>query len=286
MMNFKQIKARYDDCLKQKYALGAFNFSTSDAAKAILLGARNVQAPFLLTTSPGEMNHLSPEIARGIADGLDKMRKGVILHLDHGKTYEDIVTAVKAGYDSLHCDGSALPHDENIKLTKKAANLAHKRNLWIEGEIGHIGGSSTLHKDETTEKIEMVMTDPDEAKDFVEKTGVNSLAVNIGNVHGIWKGGKHIDLQRLADIHAKVKVPLVLHGGSDITAEQIAKAITLGIAKINVNTELRIAYTSAVRTALKDENEFVPTKYLPAAQQAVQAVVEEKLKMFGAAGKF
>lgn len=285
-MNYNLIKKRYAACLKGRYAMGAFNFPTSDIARAIFLAAQKLRAPILLETSAGEMAHLTPEVARGIADGLNKIQPDVfILHLDHGHKLEDIQAAIKAGYDSVHCDASHLPFKKNLELTKKAAALAHKHGLWCEGELGHVGGSSTLHKDQGYDSLEIIKTDPDQAKEFVQRTGIDSLAANIGNVHGIWKGLPHIDFHLLEEIHKKVKVPLVLHGGSGIARFQIQKALDHGICKVNVNSEMRIAFSESIRQSLQDRTQFVPTKYLPLAIESVQKVVEKKILLFKSAGK-
>lgn len=286
MQNKNPIKRMYINALNGKYSIGAFNFSTSDIASAIFMAAQKLRAPIILATSSGEMKHLTPEVAKGIAGGLQKRENLLALHLDHGKRLEDIKKAIAAGYDSVHCDGSALEFKENIGLTKKAADYASRKGIWIEGEIGHIEGSSTLHKS-SYEKIrkEMVMTDPEQARDFAEKTGIDSLAVNIGNAHGIWKGSPDIEFNRLEAIYKKVKIPLVLHGGSGIPELQIRKALKYGIAKINVNTELRIAFSDSLRKSLLGKKQFIPTKYMPYAINAVQKVVERKIRLFGTANK-
>lgn len=156
--------------------------------------------------------------------------------------------------------------------------------MWIEGELGHVGGSSTLHKDIGYDKLSIIKTDPEQARDFVEKTGIDSLACNIGNVHGIWKGLPRIDFKLLYDIERACNVPLVLHGGSGIGPSQIKKAITLGICKMNVNSEMRVAFSEGLRRGLGDKKMYVPTKYLPAAMNAVQRIVEKKIVLLNSKG--
>lgn len=285
-MKYPQIKSRYTSAVRNKYALGAFNFCDSNIAMAIFSAARKLHAPIIMETSSGEMHYLNQFVARGIADGLNRIEKNIfILHLDHGKTLENVKQAIKAGYDSVHFDGSALPYEENLKLTKQAAQLAHKHGLWIEGELGHVGGSSTLHKQVSYSKVKLIKTDPDQAKEFVQHTGIDSLASNIGNVHGIWKGLPNIDFKLLAKLHKTIKIPLVLHGGSGIADFQIRKAISLGIAKINVNSEMRIAFSKSLRKSLKDPEMFVPTSYLPDAISAVENVVQSKIRLFRSMNK-
>ncbi|MBU0758733.1 MAG: class II fructose-bisphosphate aldolase [Nanoarchaeota archaeon] len=285
-MNYLEIRKRYNQASTEGYAIGAFNFSTVELANAIFLAAVKLKSPVLMCTSSGEMEHVGPEVARGIVNGLNRVHPDVaILHLDHGKKFEHIVAAIDAGYDSVHCDGSALPYKENVRLTKKCVQYAHKHGKWIEGELGHVGGSSTLHKDQSYSDVEMIMTEPDEARRFVQETGVNSLAINIGNVHGVWNGIPHIDFKRLKEIQKATRIPLVLHGGSGIPMGQIKKALSFGIDKININTEIRVAYSESIRNSLKDKNMFIPTSYMPLAVKAVQKVVETKIKMFGSTNK-
>jgi len=285
-MRYTTIKKRYSAALKGKYAMGAFNFCDSDIAMAIFNAARKLKAPIIMETSSGEMHHLHPQVARGIADGLNRIENNIfILHLDHGKTLENVKEAIKAGYDSVHFDGSALPYRQNLDLTRKAALLAHKHGLWIEGELGHVGGSSTLHKDTSYSSLEIIKTDPQQARDFVQKTGIDSLASNIGNVHGIWKGLPDIDFRLLAEIRKHIHIPLVLHGGSGIAPFQIRKAISLGISKINVNSEMRVAFSTALKKSLAKKDTFVPTEYLPEAISAVQKVVDGKIRLFKSANR-
>lgn len=281
-MNYLKVRKWYADAEKNSYAIGAFNFCNSDIANAIFNAAKKLNSPVIIATSSGEMMHIGAHVARGVIDGLNKMHgEHAILHLDHGKRYDDIAAAINAGYDSVHCDGSSLSFADNLKLTRKCAALAHRNGKWIEGELGHVGGSSTLHKNISYSELEMVMTDPKQAERFVRKTGINSLAINIGNVHGVWKGRPALDFNRLEAIKRAANIPLVLHGGSGIPASLIKKALARGIDKINVNTEIRVAYSSSLRKSLSDQEMFIPTTYLPFAVASVQKIVEKKILFFG-----
>lgn len=268
---------------KNKYAVGAFNFSTIEILNAIFEASVNTKSDIILSTSEGELKHFGIENAVSIVKSLgNKTKNQITLHLDHGKTLAIIKKCIKAGYPSVHIDASSKKFNENIKLTKKVVNLQKKKNVWVEAELGSISGSSTLHEESYSEIVKKeFMTNPELAKEFVEKTNVNALAVSIGNVHGIWKGSPKLDFNRLKQIHKKVKIPLVLHGGSGIPDKDIRKSINFGIAKINVNTELRIAYANALRNfVFKKKKENVPYKILYSTIPAVQAVVEKKIKLF------
>lgn len=266
---------------KRRYAVGAFNFSTIEILKGIFQASLNQKADVMISTSEGELKHFGPENAVAVVKSLGKRTKNnLTLHLDHGKSFDIVKKCVKAGYPSIHIDASSKEFNANIKLTKKVVKYC--KGLWVEGELGSISGSSTLHKQTYSEIVkEEFMTSPNQAKEFVEKTGINSLAVSIGNVHGVWKGSPKLDFKRLEQIHKKVKIPLVLHGGSGIPDKDIRKAVKHGIAKINVNTEMRIAFSKALRETInKDKQQKVPYKLLYSTIPAVQQVVEKKIKLF------
>ncbi|MFH1181312.1 MAG: class II fructose-bisphosphate aldolase, partial [bacterium] len=190
--------------------------------------------------------------------------------LDHGKSLEYIRGAIEAGYDAVHFDGSQLPLEENIRITKEVVKLARKKGILTEGEVGVIGGE---------------LTRPEEAAKFVKETKVDNLAVNLGTLHGMpekWEDFETIDLERLKEIkEAAGNIGLVLHGGSGVSAEEIKKAIKQGIVKINISSELRSAFTKTLKEVLaKNPGEMIPYKYMPAVIDGVQKIVEEKIKLF------
>lgn len=282
------IRRYYRMADRDGFALGAFNFADSITAHGIAEAASALRAPIIMSTSEGESEVITPEMARAVVDALKRIHKlPIILHLDHGKSMASIKRCIAAGYDSVHLDGSSLRYAENVRLTRQAVRYAHARGVWIEGELGHIGGGSTLHAEIDYEEAlrGSIYTDPEQAAEFVEKTGVDSLAVNIGNVHGVWKGKPHIDFPRLKRINKLAKCYLVLHGGSGIPDAQIRRAVRYGIDKININSEMRIAYTEELRKALGDPEQYVPRNYLPLAQDAVTRVVANKLSLFNAKGR-
>jgi len=267
------------------YAIGAFNVSTLEAIKGILDAAVELNSPVIIETSEKEMNYMGPElVADVVRDLATDLAIPVAIHLDHGQGMEGARAAIAAGYTSIHIDASALDYDENLKLTAEVTKFAHEHELTVEGELGHVGGASEVH-DETAKMEQSTYTDPAQAAIFVRETGIDVLASSIGNIHGIYENEPALDFERLQKI-GEIGIPLSLHGGSGIPEAQIKKAISLGITKINVNTELRQAYTDTLHKALDAHpEEIVPYKYLPAEIEAVKQVVMKKIKMFGSAGK-
>jgi len=287
------------DILKQaqsgKYAIGSFNFSTAEILKAVVLAAEKMKSPVIVSTSEGEAKFVEMCEAAALVEAWRKEKNlPIILNLDHGKSLESVRAALAAGYDAVHFDGSELSFDENIKKTKEAAEYVRGiektlgKKIVIEGEIGYLRGSSSLHK-EKLEITEADLTTADQATRFLAETGVDSLAVVIGNAHGVFAAGEEkLNLKRLAEIKQAVdeKVFLVLHGGSGIPAEDVKKAIELGIVKVNVNTELRLAYKKALDKQLEENpEESTPYKILAPSLAAVEAVVAEKIKIFGSENK-
>lgn len=279
---------------ENKYAIGAFNVSNLEQTKAIIQAIQELKSPVILATSQGESKFIGMKQIRALVD-VYKKETGLptFLHLDHGKSWEIIQAAVEAEYDSIQFDGSELSFEENIEMTKKVVDLAKKNGLEnVEGEIGYLRGSSSLQ--ESMEIKEEDLTKPEQAKEFVEKTGVTSLAIAIGNIHGIIKkgslaGNPHLFIDRLKEINNAVGegIFLVLHGGSGTPEEDIQKAVESGIVKINVNTELRLAYAKALRKFLEENpKQTTPYKIMPSAVEAVQKVVEEKIKLFKSDNKY
>lgn len=280
---------------ENKYALGSFNFSTTEVLKAIVAAAKGLNSPIIVSTSEGEADFLGMAEAAALVDAWRHgMKLPIILNLDHGKSLEKIKKAVAAGYDAVHFDGSGLTYEENVRQTKAVVSWVREvektfdKDIIVEGELGYLRGSSELHEDNLDIKPED-LTNPEQAVEFIEKTGINSLAVAIGNAHGIFSGGQEkLDLERLAQIRKVIgdKAFLVLHGGSGIVGDDITRAIDLGIVKINVNTELRLAYKSGLEKELEEKpQEAAPYKLLGRSFEEAKKVVEEKIKLFGSENK-
>lgn len=275
---------------KEKWAIGQFNISNLEILRAIVRAAQGLNSPIIIGTSEGESKFIGLKQAVVLVESFrEETRLPVFLNLDHGKSFDYIKEAIRAGYDAVHFDGSRLSLKENIEITKTIAELAHKKGILVEGEVGVIVGASEVL--ETSPEIkEEDLTNPKDALKFIKETKVDSLAVNIGTFHGIEASGRnpHINLQRLREIKEKIgeKSFLVLHGGSGTLREDIKAAIKLGIVKININTELRLAFTDTLKKVLEETpKETTPYKYLPGAILAVQRVVEEKIKLFSSNNK-
>lgn len=268
---------------KENWAVGQFNFSTLTQLEGIVKAGKNFEVPLILGTSEGEVGFLGFETAVQLRD-VFKKKTGLplFLNLDHGKSKKIVESACESGYDMVHFDGSELPFEENIKRTKEVVEYAKNLGVLVEGEVGILGTSSSEIND--FEIKEEHLTDPEEAEIFVKETGVDCLAVSIGNFHGIKEKGENpkIEMERLKDIKRKIgDVFLVLHGGSGISGNDIEESIKSGIVKINVNTELRKAFTENLRKILNNDPETItPYKYFPFVMEKVREVVENKIKLF------
>jgi fructose-bisphosphate aldolase class II len=273
---------------QQGWALGHFNFSNLEIAQAIANAAQKLKSPVMLGTSEGEAQFIGYYQARAIVDALKKTAKvPLFLNADHHRSFETARKALEAGYSSVQLDGSDLPFEENLSLTKQVADFARslKREVSVEGELGYLPGSSKI----LTEKITLDpkdLTRPEQAALFVRKTQIDRLAIAVGNIHGIITDSRPIiDFERIRAIRKAVpqNVALVLHGGSGIQDADFQKAIQAGINNIHINTEIRVAFAQALRNALQaDPSQTTPYHYLKAPREAAQKVVEQKIRLFAA----
>ena len=261
------------------YAIGAFNAENLEMAQAIIGAAEAEKAPVIIQTTPGTLKYAAPKCFAGIVKRLARDAKvPVALHLDHGNSYDLAWECAWEGYTSLMIDGSKLAFEENVALTRRVVEMAG--SLPVEAELGTVGGK------EDGMEAKPQYTDPDQAADFAERTGISSFAVAIGTAHGIYKGEPVLDLDRLSAVREKVEVPLVLHGTSGVPEDQVRECIRRGICKVNYATDLRIAFTAAVRKTLAEQPEaFDPKKYLAEGRRAVQERVQELIRLLGSDGK-
>lgn len=269
-----------------RYAVGQFNVSTDEQITAIIEAAKNLNSPVIIGTSEGERDFIGVEQIVALVDSWQK-ESGlpIILNADHCKTFESTKQVIDAGYSSVHFDGSELPFDRNVEISRRIVEYAKSvnPNIIVEGELGYLPGGSDIHGEV---KINVKdLTVPEEARDFVQKTKVDSLAIAIGNIHGMKADAAdpHLYLDRLEDIKRAVpNVFLVLHGGSGTPENDIREAIKLGVIKININTEIRLAYKEALKKFLEENLDELKTyKILSPAMEAVKKVVENKIKLFG-----
>lgn len=275
---------------KEHWATGHFNASELDQMRAIVEACKEIGAPVIVGTSEGEEKHFGLAEAVALRDVFRKEYNiPIFLNADHHKSVESAKAAIDAGYDSVHIDLSAKSFEENVAGTKVVVEYAHTKNpdLSVEGELGYLRGDSKIQN----EKIELKSgdyTDSVGAKEFVEKTGADRLAIAVGNIHGISLDEPALDIERIKAIRkaAPEEVALVLHAGSGIPDDQIRAAIQAGIGNIHINTELRVAFVNALKQSLKDEvDEIAMYKLDQGAIVVMKKLVKEKLKLFGSANK-
>lgn len=270
---------------KEKYAIAAVNCCDLESIRPILKGAEQKRSPVIVQAAPVEVNYAS---ARGIVDMVKFLGRDidipVAIHLDHGDSYEVVAQCVQGGFTSVMFDGSSLTFEENIVETRRVAQLAHAAGLSCEGELGTIG--------QTTEMGEKVanayMTSPDDAQRFVAETGIDCLAVAIGNAHGLYPFEPKLDFERLAAIIAKLpeNFPLVMHGGTGIPADQIKRSIEMGIRKVNYSTATRKAFLEAIRDFMaKEPDNLMMIDVFTPGSAAFQKVVCEAIDMVGSANR-
>ncbi len=265
------------------YAVGAFNINNMEIAQSIVTTASEMNAPVILAASQGAISYAGIEYLEAIVKvAASKTDTPVTLHLDHGTDFNVILQCIRHGFTSVMIDGSHLPFEENIAITKRVVEVAHPCGVSVEAELGRLVG---VEDNISVNERDAVFTRPDEAVQFVEETDVDSLAVAIGSAHGIYKGEPKLDFDRLEKIDNKVDIPLVLHGASGIPEESIIKAVKLGINKINIDTELRLAFRDAVRKVVTESDAYDPRKICGPARDAMKKIVKYKIGIFGSEGK-
>lgn len=266
------------DAQKGGYAVGAFNVENMEMLKAVVAAAEELRAPVMLQTTPSTVRYGTLETFKAMASAeAKKATVPVCLHLDHGSSYELVLKAIRAGYTSVMFDGSHKTFEENIRLTKQAADAAKACGIPVEGELGKVGG-----KEDDLEVEEDTNTDPMQAKEFVEKTGVTSLAVAIGTAHGFYANKPVLDKERITEVKKLVSIPLVLHGASGLSDEDVKECVQRGMCKVNFATELRVVYTGAGKKLLAEDPElFDPKKLGIAGMEAVKEFVKGRMLVCG-----
>lgn len=292
---------------KEGYAIGAFNINNMEILQAIISAAEAEKSPVIIAVSEGAIQYAGLRyIVSMVRTASEEASIPLSLHLDHGKDLEIIRKVMEEGFTSVMIDGSHLDFEENILITKKVVEMAKGRGISVEGELGRLRG---IEEKVAVSEREAFLTDPEEAEEFVEKTGVDALAVAIGTSHGAYKfkGEPKLDFDRLEAIAKRVKIPLVLHGASGVPQqvlekaerygaklpgakgipdEAIQKAIALGICKINIDTDLRLSFIGAIREILMTKpEEFDPRKVLGPGREAIRQTVQSKMRLFGSSGK-
>ena len=270
------------DAQRGGYAVGAFNVENMEMVKAVIAAAEELQAPVMLQTTPSTIKYGTVETyAAIVAADAKKASVPVCLHLDHGSSYELAVQCMENGYTSVMIDGSKENLEGNIAVSAKVVEAAKLKGIPVEAELGKVGG-----KEDDLEAEADTNTDPQEAKEFVERTGVTSLAVAIGTAHGFYVGTPVLDKERLSEIREVVDIPLVLHGASGLSDEDVMDCVKRGICKVNFATELRAAYSKAVKELLAEKPDTIdPKAYGKTAIAAVKELVMARMKVCGCDGK-
>jgi fructose-bisphosphate aldolase, class II len=274
---------------QEGWAVGAFNANTMEQVQAIALAAQAENAPAIIQVSHRALTYIgSGNEIQGLkyiaAIGkiaAESVTVPVALHLDHG-TESEVLQALALGFTSVMFDGDGLPFEENIAVTKRLCETAHSLGVCMEAEVGEVPKPDGKAFNEA----DIALTDPDEAVQFARATGVDLLAIALGSVHGLKTKQISLDLERLAAIHNRIATPLVLHGSSGVSDKDIKQGVALGLAKVNVATQLSQAFTGAIREVLNQDGEVVdPRKYLAPARNAQMEIVRERIRFLGAAGK-
>jgi len=267
----------------QGKAIAAFNMHNLETLQAIVTGAAALRSPVIIQTSPGTLKHAGIEYVAALCKTAAELYDiPIALHMDHCEKYDQLVKCVQVGYSSLMIDASKLPFEENIALTKKVVELGHSIGIVVEAELGKVGG---VEDDLKVSDQDAALTVPEEAVEFVERTGIDSLAVAIGTAHGVYKGEPKLDFDRLEKIRSLLDLPLVLHGGSCVPDDSIRRCISLGITKVNIATELKLPLADAIKeTFAANPDESDPRVYLGNAKIKVEEMVRRKILLCGCQG--
>lgn len=281
---FVSTKEILQEADSHRYAVGAFNINNMEIIQAISDAAQELHSPVILQASQGAIKYAGIDYIASLGKLVaDKYSIPIALHLDHGTDFNEIIKCIRKGFTSVMIDASKYSLDENIRRTKEIVRIAHSVGVSVEAELGKIGGTE---EQIVVSDAEATYTDPEEAKIFVEETGIDSLAIAVGTAHGIYKGVPKIDFDRIKEIDQRVQVPLVLHGSSGVDYESLKKAVEMGICKINIDTDIRATFAKAVQEFVKDNpKEIDPRKILGPARDAMKEIVKEKIQVFGSNGK-
>lgn len=270
------------DAQKRGYAVGAFNVENMEMVQAVMAAAEEMNSPVIMQTTPSTLKYADVDFFyANVAAAAKKTHVPVVMHLDHGSSFELAMQAYRAGYTSIMIDGSHSVFEENIAITKAVVDACHPGGVPVEAELGKVGG-----KEDDLDGGAGGYTVPSEAAEFVEATGVDSLAVAIGTAHGVYKGIPKLDVDRLSEIRQVVSIPLVLHGTSGVPDDAVRECIRRGICKVNYATDLRIAFTNGVKAFLGENPEaFDPKKYNAVGREKVKEYVMSKMIVCGSKDK-
>jgi fructose-bisphosphate aldolase class II len=283
-MNLVPMADILQDAHKKNYAVGGFNINNMEFLQGIMMGAEELDSPVILQASEGAIRYIGIDYVMQMVEAATKdIDIPVALHLDHGSDFESIMKCIRAGFSSVMIDASKMSFEENIALTKKVVEAAHSVGVSVEAELGTIGGTEDDH---TVEEKDAMYTDPDQAKEFVDATGVDALAIAIGTAHGVYEGEPELDFERLDTIKKLIDMPVVLHGASGISAEDLKTGVKYGVNKVNVNTDFQQSFTAKIKEVFAEKPElYDPRKYCGPGREAIAEKVKEKIKILGSDGQ-
>jgi fructose-bisphosphate aldolase class II len=276
-------KAILEHAHENGYAVGAFNVNNMEAVQAIMEAAEETKSPVIIQASQGGLKYAGVEYIAGMCKiAAEKASVPVAIHLDHGTDFKQIIKCIRNGFTSVMIDASHHPLEENIKITKQIMDIANAAGVSVEAELGKIGG---VEDDIAVDERDATYTDPEEAVRFVKETGVDYLAIAVGTAHGPYKGEPKLDFDRIKVIKERLNMPIVLHGSSGVPEDSIKRAVSLGINKINIDTDIRMTFHKAVKEVVKNNpDEYDPRKIVGPAREAMKDVIADKMRMFGSAG--
>ena len=277
LMNMKELLAVAD---KNEFAVPAFNIGSESILKGVVEGANEKDAPVILAIHPTELEFLCDSFIKTCIEEANKSRVPMVIHLDHGGKFEEVLRAIRCGFTSVMIDASHMSYEDNIAITKKVVEVAKVSNVSVEAELGTIGTTGESYEGGTSD---IIYTDPAQAKDFIDKTGIDSLAVAIGTAHGIYpKNMKpELKLDLLKTIRDTVDVPLVLHGGSSNPDKEIAESVKIGISKINISSDIKFAFYKKCREVLAENPKWIePNAIYPPCIEAMKEVIFHKMELF------
>lgn len=278
-------KSILDVANANNFAIPAFNISDWAMFNGVMDISEELEAPVIIAIHPDEVAHVTTDLIPAMHSRAHRSSVPVAIHWDHGGTYEQIITAIQAGFTSVMIDASLLPFAENVALTRKVVDAAHAVGIQVEGELGTIGANDSYGE---AGAAEIIYTNPADAVRFIEETGVDSLAIAIGTSHGLYPSDKNPELRHdlLQEIKAATGIPLVLHGGSSNPDSELRKAVELGINKINISSDIKVSYHNRMREILgTDERLREPNAIQPEPIAALKVTAAEKIALFDAAGK-
>ncbi|MFD2707086.1 class II fructose-1,6-bisphosphate aldolase [Salibacterium lacus] len=286
-MPLVSMKEMLNEAKANQYAVGQYNLNNMEFVQAVLQAAEEERSPVICGVSEGAARYMSG--FKPVVDMVKTFMEAhhitvpVAVHLDHGSSFEKCMEALRAGFTSVMIDGSHYPLEDNIALTRRVVDAAHAVGVSVEAELGRVGGQED---DVAVEEAEETYAVPSECSKFVKETGVDCFAPALGSVHGPYKAEPNLGFDRMKEIDSAVGVPLVLHGGTGIPAEDVQKAIGFGHAKINVNTESQISSAASVRRTLEEKPDlYDPRKYMGPARDAVKETVKAKMREFGSSNR-